>query len=75
MIEIVTSIQEYFLGHYTQWLFFIIIFIVGFIVISIIDRYIAHFFNKTDIDKTLEVVIQKNSKNISVDHFIYSSLK
>jgi len=62
MIEIVTSIQEYFLGHYTQWLFFIIIFIVGFVVISLINRYITHFFDKVDFDRTLEVFIQKTVK-------------
>ncbi len=62
MIEILTNIQEYFFGHYTQWLFFIIIFIVGYVAISLINRYIAHFFDKIDLDRTLEVVIQKTVK-------------
>ena len=62
MVEILTNIQEYFLGHYTQWIFFIIIFIVGFVVIYIINRYVAHFFDKVDYDRTLEVFIEKSVK-------------
>ncbi len=62
MIEILTNIQKYFLGHYAQWLFFIIIFIVGFFAIKLINRYIAHFFDKVDFDRTLEVLIQKTVK-------------
>ena len=62
MVEILTNIQKYFFEHYTQWLFFIIIIIVGFVVISLINRYIAHFFDKVDFDRTLEVFIQKTVK-------------
>lgn len=62
MIEILINIQKYVSGHYTQWFFFIIIFIVGFVAISLITRYISHFFDKVDIDRTLEVFIQKTVK-------------
>jgi len=62
MIEILTKILEYFLGHYTQWLFFITIFIGGFVVIHIINKYVAHFFDKVDFDRTLEVFIEKTVK-------------
>lgn len=62
MIETITNIQDYFLGHYTQWIFFIIIFFVGFITINLINRYIAHFFNKVDYDRTLELFIEKTVK-------------
>ena len=62
MIEIGTNIQEYFFGHYTQWIFFITIFIVGPVAISLINRYIAHFFDKVDYDHTLEVFIEKSVK-------------
>ena len=59
MIEILNTLQEYLLGHYTKWFFFIVIFIVGFIVINLINRYVAHFFNKVNFDRTLEVFIEK----------------
>ncbi len=62
MIEILANMQEYFLGHYTQWLFFIIIFVGGFVTINLINRYITHFFDKVDFDRTLEVFIQKTVK-------------
>jgi len=62
MIEILTNIQEYVIGHYTQWLFFIAIFIVGFVIIHIINKYVAHFFDKVDYDRTLEVFIEKAVK-------------
>ena len=62
MIEILANIREYFFGHYTQWLFFTIILIVGFVAISLINRYMAHFFDKADFDRTLEVFIQKTVK-------------
>ncbi|MBL7054195.1 mechanosensitive ion channel [Candidatus Woesearchaeota archaeon] len=59
MIEILANIQNYFFGHYTQWLFFIIIFIGGFVAIHIISKYVTHFFDKVDLDRTLEVFIEK----------------
>lgn len=62
MIEILINLQEYFFEHYNQWLFFIIIFVVGFIIIHLINRYVAHFFNKVDYDRTLEVFIEKSVK-------------
>ena len=62
MIEIITNIQEYFIGHYTQWLFFVIILIVGYGVIYLINKYVAHFFDKVNYDRTLEVFIEKAVK-------------
>jgi len=62
MIEILNTIKEYFLGHYTKWLLFIVILSVGYVVISMINRYIAHFFDKVDFDHTLEIFIQKSIK-------------
>jgi len=62
MIEVLNGIREYFLGHYTQWLFFIVIIIVGYIAIGMVNRYIAHFFSRVDFDQTLEVFIQKTIK-------------
>ena len=62
MIEVLTNIQEYFFGHYIQWLFLIIILIGGFVAINLINRYIVHFFNKVNYDRTLEIFIQKAVK-------------
>jgi len=59
MIEILVNIQEYFAEHYTQWLFFAIILIVGYVAIRLINRYVAHFFRKVDFDRTLEIFIEK----------------
>ncbi len=62
MIDKLTIIQKYLLEHYQQWLFFIILLVVGFFVIKIINRYLSHFFDKYDFDRTLEVFIQKAVK-------------
>ena len=62
MVEIQTVIQNYFMEHYAQWLFVIIVIIVGFFVIMLINRHLAHFLNKLDFDQTLEVLIQKTVK-------------
>jgi len=62
MIEMLANIQNYFIGHYAKWLFVIIIFIVGFFVIKLISRYLSHFFDKIDFDRTLEVFVQKTVK-------------
>ena len=59
MIEILANIQNYFFGHYTHCIFFIIIFIGGFFAIHIISKYVTHFFDKVDLDRTLEVFIEK----------------
>lgn len=62
MVELLTNIQNYFIGHYDQWLLVIIVFIVGFFVIKLISRYITHFFDKVDLDQTLEIFIQNTIK-------------
>jgi len=62
MIEIVADIQQYFMGHYMQWFFFILIFVAGYVGIRIINRYVSHFFDKVDFDRTLEIFIQKAVK-------------
>ncbi len=59
MIEIPINIQNYFIKNYTQWLFVIIVCIVGFFLIKIINRYVARYFDKVDFDRTLEIFIQK----------------
>ena len=48
MIEILTNIQNYFIGHYTQWILFIIIILVGYVAINIINRYMTQVFEKVD---------------------------
>lgn len=62
MIEILTNIQNYFMGHYAEWLFVLIILIVGFFAMKLINRYLSHFFDKVDFDRTLEVFVQKMVK-------------
>jgi len=59
MIQILVTMQEYFLRHYTTWLFFILILIAGFVSIKIINKSVAHFFDKVNFDRTLEVFMQK----------------
>ncbi|NOZ81170.1 MAG: mechanosensitive ion channel [DPANN group archaeon] len=60
--EILTAIRDYFLGHYTKLLYFIVILLVGYVLISLINKYVAHFFNKVDFDRTLELFIEKTVK-------------
>ena len=62
MVELLTNVQSYFMGHYAQWVLIIVIFIVGIFVIKIADRYLTHFFAKIDFDKTLEAYIKKTIK-------------
>jgi len=62
MVEILTNIQDYFIRNYTQALFIIIIIIVGFVVIKLINRYLSHFFDKLDFDRTSKILIQNTVK-------------
>ena len=62
MANILTNIQNYFTANYSQLIFVIIVIIVGFFVIKLINRYLAHFFNKVDLDHTLELFIQRTVK-------------
>lgn len=62
MIALLTYIQEYVVEHYQQWLLFVVIFIAGFVVIYIINRYVAHFFDNVDYDRTVEIFIEKSVK-------------
>lgn len=59
MAQIVIDFQNYFMANYTQWIFVIIIFVVGFVVIKIVNKYLAHFFDRVEFDRTLEVFLQK----------------
>jgi len=59
MAQIVIDLQNYFMTNYTQWIFVVIIFVVGFVVIRIVNKYLAHFFDRVDFDHTLEVFLQK----------------
>jgi len=62
MKEQISKIGEYFQTHYLEGLIFLVIIIAGYIIIKIIDRYIAKFFDRVDYDRTLEVLIQKTIK-------------
>ena len=59
MIEITDKVQSYFSEHYPQWILAIVILIVGFFMIKLINKYLAHFFDKVDFDRTLEVFVQR----------------
>ena len=59
MIEILDSIKNYFLVHYTEWLLIVGIFIVGFFIIKLINKSLSRLFARTEFDPTLEIFIQK----------------
>jgi len=61
---LLNNIQSFFTSHYDQFIFSIAAFVVGFIVIKLISKYMAHFFDKVHLDETLEVFIQKAIKVI-----------
>jgi len=56
---IITLIQDYVLSHYVQWSIILIIIIFGFLGIKIVDRYLTRFFDRVNLDRTLELLIQK----------------
>ena len=62
MVELLTKIQNYFTGDNAQWLLVIIIIVIGFVVIKLINRYIAHFFDNFNFDRTSEKVIENTVK-------------
>lgn len=59
MIEMIDNLQSYFSGHYSQWILVIVTLIAGFFMIKLVNKYLAHFFDKVDFDRTLERFIQK----------------
>ena len=59
MEQLVSTIEEYFLANYLEWLIFPVIIILAHFVIKITDKYVGRFFDQVDYDRTLEVLIQK----------------
>jgi len=62
MVEILTNILSYFVENQIKWIIPIIILVVGIVVIRIISKYLARFFDKTNLDKTLGIFAQKTVK-------------
>ncbi len=58
-IEIVTT---YVVANYYKWLIVPVIVLVGYLVIRTTDKYVAHFFDRVEYDRTLEILIQKTIK-------------
>ncbi len=59
MIEIISKLQNYFSEPYSKWIIAIVILLVGFFIIKLVKKYLAHFFDKVDYDTTLGVFMQK----------------
>ena len=59
MKEQLLKIGEHFLVNSLEWLIFPIILIIGHFVVKITNKYVAHFFDRVDYDRTLEVLIQR----------------
>ena len=59
MIEILDSIKNYFLVHYMEWLFIVVIFIVGLFIINLINKYRSRNFDRTEFYTNLVIFIQK----------------
>ena len=59
MEEQLSRIEHYFLAHYLEWLVFPAILIIGHVVVKMIDKSLARFFDRVDYDRTLEILIQK----------------
>jgi len=45
-----------------EWLLFPLILILGYLLIRVIDKYVARFFDRVNYDRTLELLIQKTIK-------------
>jgi len=58
MKERAAKIGEYFLAH-LEWLTFPVVIILGYFIIKMINKYVEHFFDRVDYDRTLEILIQK----------------
>ncbi len=59
MKEQVLKIGEHLLANSLGWLIFPVIIIVGHFIVKITKKYVAHFFDHVDYDRTLEVLVQK----------------
>jgi small conductance mechanosensitive channel len=59
MEEQALKIGEHFLANYLEWLAFPVIIIFGHFIVKITNNYVAHFFDRVDYDRTLEVLIQR----------------
>jgi len=59
MEEQLLKIGEHILANYLEWLIFPVIIIFGHFIVKITDKYVAHFFDRVDYDRTLEVLVQK----------------
>jgi len=59
VLPIIGSIRDYIFTHYTQWILVLVIIIAGYLAIKIVDRYLTHFFDKVNFDRTLELLIQR----------------
>ena len=59
MKEQILKIGGHFLANYLEWLIFPVIIILGHFIVKITEKYVAHFFDRVDYDRTLEVLIQK----------------
>ena len=57
--SLIEDIKTYFLAHYLEWILVPVIIVVGYIVIRLVDRHIARFFDRVEYDRTLEVLVQK----------------
>ena len=59
MKEQALNFGEHLQANYIEWLIFPIIIIIGHFIVKITNKYVAHFFDRVDYDRTLEVLIQR----------------
>ena len=59
MKELALNFGEHFQANYIEWLIFPTIIIIGHFIVKITNKYVAHFFDRVDYDRTLEVLIQR----------------
>jgi small conductance mechanosensitive channel len=59
MKEQALNFGERFQVNYIEWLIFPVIIIFGYFIVKLTNKYVAHFFDRVDYDRTLEVLIQR----------------
>ncbi len=51
--------KEFILAHYKAWALILLIFVIGYFLIKLVNRYLARLFDKLELDPTLEIFIQR----------------